>query len=128
MAAIVSANAQTKPLMAEEVFKNVQVLKGIPADEFMNTMGFFAASLSFNCTSCHGLASAGDVARFADDTPLKQTARKMILIVRAINQANFAGMRRVTCYTLSSRRRETRSHAKSGGAIQYSAAGRSGSI
>ncbi len=66
--AIVSANAQTKPLMAEEVFKNVQVLKGIPVDEFMNTMGFFAASLSLNCTSCHGLASAGDVARFADDT------------------------------------------------------------
>jgi photosynthetic reaction center cytochrome c subunit len=99
VAAIVSANAQTKPLMAEEAFKNVQVLKGIPADEFMNTMGFFAASLSFNCTSCHGLASAGDVARFADDTPLKQTARKMILIVRSINQGNFAGMRKVTCYT-----------------------------
>jgi photosynthetic reaction center cytochrome c subunit len=99
VAAIVSAKAQTKPLMAEEVFKNVQVLKGIPADEFMNTMGFFAASLSFNCTSCHGLESAGDVARFADDTPLKQTARKMILIVRSINQANFAGMRKVTCYT-----------------------------
>ena len=63
MAAILPAKAQTKPLMAEEVFKNVQVLKGIPADEFMNTMGFFAASLSFNCTSCHGLASAGDVAK-----------------------------------------------------------------
>ena len=99
VAAIGRADAQTKPLLAEEVFKNVQVLKGIPADEFMNTMGFFAASLSFNCTSCHGLESAGDVARFADDTPLKQTARKMILIVRAINQANFAGMRKVTCYT-----------------------------
>jgi len=27
-----------KPLMAEDVFKNVQVLKGIPADEFMGTM------------------------------------------------------------------------------------------
>lgn len=99
MAAILPARAQTKPPMAEDVFKNVQVLKGIPADEFMNTMGFFAASLSFNCTSCHGLESAGDVARFADDTPLKQTARKMILIVRSINQANFAGMRKVTCYT-----------------------------
>ena len=99
MAAILPANAQTKPQMAEDVFKNVQILKGIPADEFMNTMGFFAASLSFNCTSCHGLESAGDVARFADDTPLKQTARRMILIVRSINQANFAGMRKVTCYT-----------------------------
>jgi photosynthetic reaction center cytochrome c subunit len=96
---IVPASGQTKPPMSEEVFKNIQVLKGIPVDEFMNTMGFFAASLSLNCTSCHGVESAGDVARFADDTPLKQTARKMILMVKAINQGNFAGMRRVTCYT-----------------------------
>jgi hypothetical protein len=26
---------------AEEVFKNIQVLKGIPVDQFMGTMGFF---------------------------------------------------------------------------------------
>ena len=95
----ISASGQAKPTMAEDVFKKIQVLRGIPVDEFMNTMGFFAASLSLNCTSCHGVESAGDVARFADDTPLKQTARKMILMVRAINQGNFAGMRRVTCYT-----------------------------
>jgi photosynthetic reaction center cytochrome c subunit len=99
LAGIVSAAAQIKPPLAEDVFKNIQVLKGIPVDEFMNTMGFFAASLSLNCTSCHGVESAGDVARFSDDTPLKQIARKMIVMVRAINQANFAGMRRVTCYT-----------------------------
>jgi photosynthetic reaction center cytochrome c subunit len=96
---IMSASGQTKPPMSEDVFKSIQVLKGIPVDEFMNTMGFFAASLSLNCTSCHGVESAGDVARFADDTPLKQTARKMVLMVKAINQGNFAGMRRVTCYT-----------------------------
>jgi photosynthetic reaction center cytochrome c subunit len=97
--ALALARAQAKPPLAEDVFKNIQVLRGIPVDEFMNTMGFFAASLSLNCTSCHGLESAGDVARFADDTPLKQTARKMILMMRAINQGNFAGKRMVTCYT-----------------------------
>jgi len=95
---IVPAGGQTKPLMAEDAFKNIQLLRGIPVDEFMNTMGFFAASLSLNCTSCHGLESAGDVARFADDTPLKQTARKMILMVKTINDANFGGRRMVTCY------------------------------
>lgn len=88
-----------KPLLAEDVFKNVQVLKGIPVDEFMNTMGFFAASLSLNCTSCHGLESASDVSKFAEDTPLKQTARKMILMVRAINKEHFAGQRLITCYS-----------------------------
>ena len=51
-----TANAQ----MAEDVFKNVQVLKGIPVDQFMDTMGFFSASLSLNCTSCHGVESASD--------------------------------------------------------------------
>jgi photosynthetic reaction center cytochrome c subunit len=90
--------AQT-PVLAEDVFKNVQVLKGIPVSEFMDTMGFFAASLSLNCTSCHGLESASDVSKFADDTPLKQTARKMILMVRAINREHFAGQRLITCYT-----------------------------
>ncbi len=30
-----------KPQMADDVFKNVQVLKGISVDEFMATMGFF---------------------------------------------------------------------------------------
>ena len=33
-----------KPLMAEDVFKNVQVLKGIPIDQFMGTMGIFGRS------------------------------------------------------------------------------------
>ena len=36
--------AQTKAPLAENVFKNVQVLKGIPVDQFMGTMGIIAAS------------------------------------------------------------------------------------
>ena len=38
---------------SDTVFKNVQVLKGIPVDEFMDTMGMFAASLGYDCVSCH---------------------------------------------------------------------------
>src|ERR1051326_3116568 len=85
--------------MAEDVFKNVQVLKGIPVDQFMDTMGFFSAALGLNCTSCHGVASASDSARFADDPALKKTARRMILMVRAINKEHFAGAAMVTCYS-----------------------------
>jgi outer membrane lipoprotein-sorting protein len=88
-----------KPQMAEDVFKNVQVLKGIPVDQFMDTMGFFAASLSLNCTDCHTVESGGDWAKYADDTDLKKTARQMILMVTAINKNNFRGARMVTCYT-----------------------------
>ena len=55
-----SPNTAQKPLMSEDAFKNIQVLRGIPVKEFMETMGFFAASLSLNCTDCHGEESAGD--------------------------------------------------------------------
>jgi len=93
------ATPAQKPQMSDEVFKNVQVLKGIPVDQFMDTMGFFAASLSLNCTDCHTADSGGDWAKYADDTDLKKTARQMILMVTAINKNNFRGARMVTCYT-----------------------------
>src|SRR5215467_2504313 len=88
-----------KPQLSEEAFKNIQVLRGIPVKEFMETMGFFAASLSLNCTDCHGDASASNWANYATDTPLKNTARRMVVMVNAINKANFAGTPSITCYT-----------------------------
>ena len=42
--------ADQKPQMSEDAFKNIQVFRGIPVNEFMGTMGFFAASLGMNCT------------------------------------------------------------------------------
>src|SRR3989475_311785 len=88
-----------RPPMAEEIFKNVQILKGIPVDQFMGTMGFFSASLGLNCTDCHVDKSGGDWARYADDNARKQTARRMMLMVNAINQMNFGGRQVVTCNT-----------------------------
>jgi photosynthetic reaction center cytochrome c subunit len=88
-----------KPKMAEEVFKNVQILKGIPVKEFMETMGFFAAATGMNCTQCHVEESGGNWARYADEKPLKQTARRMVLMMNAINQSYFGGRRVVTCYS-----------------------------
>jgi len=47
--AVISAAArQEKPPMADDVFKNIQVLRGLTVDEFMGTMGFISASLSMN--------------------------------------------------------------------------------
>ena len=91
--------ALPRPQLSEEAFKNVKVLRGIPVKEFMSTMGFFAASLSLNCTDCHGGASASDWANYAIDTPLKNRARQMIAMVKTINDANFGGRDFVTCYT-----------------------------
>lgn len=94
-----AAPAAQGPLLAEQAFKDVQVLRGIPVKEFMETMGFFAASLSLNCSDCHGEASGASWERYADSTPLKQTSRRMVLMVNALNQANFGGAKAVTCYT-----------------------------
>ncbi len=62
-------------------------------NEFMDTMGFMAASLSFNCSDCHNLSN------FAEELPNKKTARKMLLMVNTINKDNFGGARNVTCFT-----------------------------
>lgn len=100
---VASANGQTdaaqKPLMSEDAFKDVQVLRGIPASEFIETMGFFAVALTANCTTCHGDASAGSWEHYADNTQLKSAARRMVVMMNSINQANFGGKREVTCYT-----------------------------
>jgi photosynthetic reaction center cytochrome c subunit len=103
LSGVASAYGQTdaaqKPLMSEDAFKDVQVLRGIPAGEFIETMGFFAVSLTANCTTCHGDASAGSWEHYADNTQLKSAARRMVVMMNSINQANFGGKREVTCYT-----------------------------
>ena len=93
------AGQQPKPQVAEDVFKNVQVLKGIPVDEFMDTMGMFSAALSLNCIDCHVAESVGSWDKFGDETPLKRRARQMVLMVNAINKDNFSGVKSVSCYT-----------------------------
>jgi photosynthetic reaction center cytochrome c subunit len=85
--------------MAEDVFKNIQILRGIPVDEFMDTMGMFSASTGMNCADCHVSDSTTTWGKFAGDTPMKQIARKMLLMVNTINKDNFNGVRSVTCYT-----------------------------
>src|SRR5437867_6796170 len=83
------AGAQEKPLMAEDVFKNVQLLKGIPVNQFMETMGFFSAALGYNCTNCYGDEVRGNWEKYAVDIPLKRTARRMIQVVNTINKDLF---------------------------------------
>ncbi len=80
------------PKKAEEQFKNIQVLKGLPADQLFPTMQFITASLGVECEFCH-VQGAFD----KDDKKNKQTARKMMEMMFAINKDNFEGHRAVTC-------------------------------
>jgi photosynthetic reaction center cytochrome c subunit len=84
---------------AEQVFTNVRVLRGIPVDEFMGTMGFFSASLGMSCEDCHGASDTTWENYARDVSPRKATARRMIQMMTSINQMSFGGRTVVTCYT-----------------------------
>jgi outer membrane lipoprotein-sorting protein len=80
--------------MAEQVFKNIQVLKGVPADQVIPAMQFIAASLGVECEFCH-VKNAFE----KDDKDEKVTARKMMQMMFTANKETFEGKREVTCYT-----------------------------
>jgi hypothetical protein len=79
---------------AGEAFKNIRVLKDIPAGELMPSMRYVSASLGVSCDYCHEADHFDN-----DDKPTKQRARNMMKMMFAINQDNFNGKREVTCYT-----------------------------
>jgi hypothetical protein len=82
---------QTKT--AEQVYKNIQVFKGIPAAELEPTMAFIAGSLGVKCNHCHTNPFE------KDDKPTKQTARQMIKMVFDLNKGSFNGEKAVSCFT-----------------------------
>ena len=92
------ASAQTPapgtvpPKLAEEVFKNIQALKGTPADQLIPAMQFISTSLGVDCEFCH-VQGKMDL----DDKKPKKTARDMIAMTFAINKNHFEGHRDVTC-------------------------------
>ena len=91
--------AAIKGAPAEQVFRDVRVLKGIPADEFLDTMGMFASALLFDCVSCHAKEIITDENAFALETPRIQRARQMVVMTNAINRLYFGNQNRVTCHT-----------------------------
>jgi len=89
-----AAAASNKPKLTQEQFKNIQVLKDLPADQLIPAMQFIATSLGVECEFCH-VEGAFD----KDDKQPKKTAREMMLMMMAINKDNFKDHREVTCFT-----------------------------
>jgi hypothetical protein len=87
-----AADAPSAPKTTEQAFKNIQVLKGLPAEQLIPSMQFISASLGVECDYCH-VQNAFD----KDDKKSKPMARKMIQMMFAINKDNFEGHREVTC-------------------------------
>jgi photosynthetic reaction center cytochrome c subunit len=87
-----ATNAAASPKTTEQAFKNIQVLKGLPAEQLISSMQFISASLGVECDYCH-VQNAFD----KDDKKSKPIARKMIQMMFAINKDSFEGRREVTC-------------------------------
>lgn len=85
---------QSNQKTAAEVFKNIQVLKRVPANQWFDTMAFIAGSLGVTCEHCH--TSSFDV---DDGNPAKLKAREMMRMVDEINRNHFDGNIVVTCNT-----------------------------
>ena len=87
-------SSSPKPKLTEDVYKNIQTLKGIPADELIPAMQFITYSLGVECSYCH-VENAFD----KDDKKPKQAARKMMQMMTAIDRDNFDAKQMVTCYS-----------------------------
>ncbi|HKY04044.1 MAG TPA: c-type cytochrome [Blastocatellia bacterium] len=85
--------AQDQEKTTEQVFKNIQVLKGLPASQLQPIMAILTASLGVRCNHCH--TNQFD----KDDRPAKQAARRMMRMVLDLNKETFSGKDAVNCYT-----------------------------
>jgi photosynthetic reaction center cytochrome c subunit len=88
--AILGAQAEQT---AEQAYKNIQVLKGVPVSQFMNTMFFQRYALGVSCSYCHV-----DGKWEADDKPAKAKARQMQRMVMDLNK-NVFHENKVNCVT-----------------------------
>lgn len=95
---ILSAQAAsgTNGPSVDTVFRNIRVLKGLPAELLNPTMVFFEAALGVGCEHCH---TADPDRRDLDVKPQKMMARRMIEMVTALNKSTFGGTNKVTCFT-----------------------------
>jgi hypothetical protein len=91
---LVTAQQPTQqPRTAAQVFKNIKVIKTMPAGQLQGAMSFMAASLGVDCTYCHT-----PPAMEKDEKATKETARRMLAMVNEINK-NFGDKTVVNCAT-----------------------------
>ncbi|HVF91647.1 MAG TPA: c-type cytochrome [Blastocatellia bacterium] len=85
--------ASSREKRAEQQYKNIRLLKGVPAEQLTPIMNHFKSALGVDCTYCH---IKGQEER--DDKPMKKVAREMIQLTRDSNK-KMGGGARVTCFT-----------------------------
>lgn len=79
---------------ASQQFKNIQVLKDVPASQLIPGMRYISDALGVKCDYCHVQDNFA-----SDDKRPKQTARQMMTMLFAINKNNFGDRPAVSCFT-----------------------------
>lgn len=79
---------------AEQFYKNIKALKGIPATEVHPAMEYITTALGVGCGYCH-VPGKFD----SDDKREKNVARSMMEMAMALNNTVFDSKRQLTCYT-----------------------------
>jgi photosynthetic reaction center cytochrome c subunit len=86
--------ANMKGKTAGEFYKNVKVLKDVPAEDIHPAMEYITTALGVGCGYCH-VPGKFD----SDDRHDKNVARSMIKMTIALNATVFDGKRELSCYT-----------------------------
>ena len=86
--------ADMKGKTADQFYKKIEALKGIPADQVHPAMEYITTALGVGCGYCHVIGHFDQ-----DDKREKHVARSMIQMTMAINNTVFDGKRELTCYT-----------------------------
>lgn len=97
------AAAPTGPL-APEKYKDIQVLKDVPADQLDTLMRYFVASTGLPCQNCHMRDQATGQLAYDKDARLKTTGREMIRLVQMVNAGDYGG--KINCGTCHAGRNE----------------------
>jgi hypothetical protein len=94
------ARQQQAEQLAEQRYKNIKVLTGMPESQVIPVMQFISSSLGVNCAHCH-VNNNGNWEFEKDDKRAKLTARRMIQMTFDINKGNrdILGGAGVTCFT-----------------------------
>jgi photosynthetic reaction center cytochrome c subunit len=86
--------ADMKGKTADQFYKKIEALKGIPADQVHPAMEYITTALGVGCGYCHVIGHFDQ-----DDKREKHVARSMIQMTMALNETVFDGKRELTCYT-----------------------------
>jgi hypothetical protein len=79
---------------ADQVFKNIELLKGRPAERLPGMMEALTGLVGVECTFCHN-PDRWD----SEEKPQKVAARRHFAMQAQLNKEQFGGENKITCWT-----------------------------